>query len=130
VTRLIDRDMRTEQEVQELRDSGLRVLSRRHLEAYLLDDEVISTLCESREQQDKITEALKVKSDELTASIARGNDPDDVKSAAGSIYVGLRKLLGLTAAGQSWDAFARDTLAPLISVDLSVYQELRQDVFG
>ena len=44
VVRLIDRDDRSTQEVSDARDDGVRVLSRRNLESYLYDDDVLRTL--------------------------------------------------------------------------------------
>ena len=130
ITRLIDRDMRTPEEVAMLTEDGVHVLSRRHLEAYLLDDEVIGRLCETVGQPDRITDALAVKADEIAQSVQeRGNDPDDLKSAAGGIYKGLRRLLKLTGAGSDWNAFARDTLCPLVAPGTAVYEELRTDIF-
>lgn len=38
IVRLIDRDDRSAQEIQDLRSRGIKVLSLRHIEAYLLDD--------------------------------------------------------------------------------------------
>lgn len=130
VVRLIDRDMRAPEEVESLQAAGVRVLSRRHIESFLLDNEVIEALCRRVEQPDKVADALSIKADALVASQQRGNDPDDMKSAAGSVYVGLRRLLALSGAGNDWDAFARHTLAPLIRTDMQVYMDLRSDVFG
>lgn len=128
--RLIDRDMRSPDEVNLLTESGVRVLSRRHIESYLLDDEVINALCVGEGQPDKIQQAVEIMAEELAASAERGNDSDDCKSAGGSFYTRVRRLLGLTSAGGSWDAFARDTLAPLVRPGMVVYDELRRDVFG
>lgn len=130
VTRLIDRDMRSTDEVELLRADGVRVLTRRQIEAYLLDDDVIVALCQSVGQPDKAGQALQLKADEVAAAIARGNDPDDIKKAAGGIYNGLRRLLLLTGAGSDWNAFARDTLAPLLQPGMAAYSELRNDIFG
>ena len=131
VTRLIDRDMRTIEEVEEQKAAGVQVLGRRHLESYLLDDEVIGKLCVVQGQPNKIDEALKAKRDEMEAAVRdRGKDVDDVKSAAGSIYVALRRLLMLSGAGQTWEGFAKFTLAPLITSDMAIYAELRQSIFG
>jgi len=130
VIRLIDRDMRSPEEVKVLKDGGVRVLTRRHIEAYLLDDDVVRALCVAQGQQDRIEDALAIKQQELQANIGRNNDVDDVKSASGLIYTGLRRLLTLTSAGSDWNAFARDTLAPLLRPGMSAYTELRQDVFG
>jgi hypothetical protein len=130
VIRLIDRDMRTENEVADLASNGIRVLSRRHIESYLLDDEVLAALCMSVGQAEKAQEAIAAKMRELGISIANGNDSDDLKSAAGAIYTDLRRLLTLTRAGSGWNAFARDVLAPLMKPGMIVYESLKQDIFG
>jgi hypothetical protein len=130
VSRVIDRDMRSKEEVEALVSAGVRVLSRRHIESYLLDDEVIAALCTSVEQPDKIVEALAIKERQIAASMERKNDRDDMKSPAGEIYNDLRRLLMLTHAGSDWNAFARDTLSPLIRTGMVTYEELKQDIFG
>ena len=130
ILRLIDKDMRSPEEVAALEKEGVRVLSRRSIESYLLDDEVISALCIKEGQPDRIDEALAIAREELQESVKRGNDADDWKSSAGAIYTRLRRLLTLTDAGSDWNAFARDSLAPLLTPDLNVYQDLRKDVFG
>lgn len=130
IIRLMDRDLRSEHEVLLLQDNGTRVLSRRHIEAFLLDDEVIVKLCTVNQQPDKGDAALALKREAVEASVSRGNDSDDIKSAAGAIYTGLRRLLGLTSAGSDWMAFARDTLAPLLQPGMVAYDELKRDIFG
>lgn len=127
--RLIDRDLRSDEEVTILKDQNIRVLGRRHIESYLLDDDVIRALCISKEQIDRTEEALKIKADGVAESVNRGHDPDDMKSPSGSIYVGLRRLLSLTGAGSTWEAFASGTLAPLLTPNLPVYRELQSDIF-
>jgi hypothetical protein len=106
------------------------VLNRRHLEAYLFDDEVITALCSASGQPHRAAEALQVKADAVAASVARGNDADDVKRAAGAISEGLRRLLTLQGAGSSADAFARDTMAPLLAPPMAAYRELWECIFG
>ncbi|MEV4270251.1 AAA family ATPase [Micromonospora aurantiaca (nom. illeg.)] len=130
ITRVIDRDLRSDQEVEDLRTVGVRVLSRRHIESFLFDDEIIALLCERVGLADRVSDALRMKQDEIAASVARGNDSDDIKSAAGAIGVGLRRLLSLTSAGSDVTAFARDTLAPLIAPDTATYLQLKRDIFG
>lgn len=130
VTRLIDRDNRSAAEISLLVADGTRVLGRRHLEAYLFDDEVITALCTVNDQPQRTAEAIQVKSDAIAQSVARGNDEDDVKRAAGTAAEGLRRLLTLQGAGSNAEAFARDTLAPLMTPDMAVYQELRACIFG
>jgi hypothetical protein len=69
-------------------------------------------------------DALKLKADALTASAGRGNPADDIKSAAGEIYTGLKNLLGLQRAGNNTEAFMRDTMATLIVPGMQTYNDL------
>lgn len=131
VVRLIDRDLRNEAEIAALKANGTRVLTRRHLEAYLLDDEVLTALCGQHEQPEKATEAINLLKTQLADNAAqRGKDPDDYKAAGGTFYTALRRLLGLTQSGSSFNAFARESLAPLVKPGTHVYEELRNDIFG
>lgn len=130
VVRVVDRDMRSNQEIADLEATGTRVLSRRHLESYLLDDEVIWDLCHSMGKSELAVDALHIKQQCITDSVGRGNDVDDVKSAAGAIYVGLRQLLALVGAGNTTETFLTDTMAPLVRTDTNVYAALRDDIFG
>lgn len=130
VIRLIDRDWMAEEEVAERRRDGLSILSRRNLEAYLLDDEVLSALCTSENRPDLADDAVAIKVREMEASVRRGNDPDDLKKAAAQIYHALRSLLSLTSSGSDWNSFARGVLAPLLQPGMSAYEELKQAIFG
>lgn len=128
VLRVIDRDHRSTNETAILIADGVRVLSRRHLEAFLWDDDVLTALAQ-RSGADP-NRVIAVKTEALRESVSRGNDPDDMKSAAGSAYANLRQLLNLLGAGSTAKAFMRDTLAPLITPGMSVYAELKRDIFG
>lgn len=130
VIRLIDRDDRSQQEVTDLREAGVRVLTRRHLEAYLLDDEILQSLCSRADQPEKSGEVLAAKKRSIAESVKRGNPPDDVKSAAGPVCVKIKRILGLTQAGKTTEAFLRDTMAPLVVPGTKAYSELQQDIFG
>ncbi len=130
VIRLVDQDDRSEQEIEDLRREGVRVLSRRHLEAYLMDDQVLLRLCETRGQPNLGREVLDAKRQAIAESVGRGNPPDDVKSASGKIYTETKRILRLTQVGNTVRAFMRDTLAPLLNPDTDVYAQLKRDVFG
>lgn len=109
---------------------GIATLGRRHIEAYLYDNEVLTALCQS---VDKISEAPKLiaeKEKAIEESAARGNARDDVKSAAGEIYNKAKSILGLTGVGNDQMAFARNTLAPLLKPEMVVYAELKKAIFG
>ena len=127
VVRLVDRDDRSNQEVADAKNNGVCVLSRRNLESYLFDDEVLRALAVSVGMGDKADELLAKKRDALSAR--SGDPPDDLKSASGEIYVACRKILNLTQAGNNTKTFARDTLAPLIKPGMGVYEELKRVIF-
>jgi hypothetical protein len=128
--RLIDRDLLNEEEVAAQQASGVRVLGRRNIEAYLLDDEVLTALCAKHEQIAKAADVIRLRDEALRASIQRGNDADDLKKAAGQFYTDVRKELTLSGSGSSWNAFARTTLAPLVRPGMGVYEQLKDDIFG
>jgi len=130
VCRLIDRDSRNEKEIADLKEKGCRVLSRRHIEAYLLDDEILRSLCVTQRQGEKTGEVLAAMKAAIEASVTRDNPSDDLKSAAGEFYTRVQKILDLPAAGSTSTAFLRDTLAPLVRPETSVYQQLKSDIFG
>jgi len=130
VIRLIDRDDRSAQEIQDLTKEGICVLGRRHLESYLLDDEILTILCNQVSQPHNILIVLDSKKKAIMNSIKRGNPQDDIKSAAGLMYVDIKRILQLTQVGDSAETFMRDTLAPLVTHGTRVYSELRKDIFG
>lgn len=130
IIKVIDRDDRSNQEVDELKSNRISVLSKRNLESYLLDDSVIEKLCISVRKSDKVDECLQKKQEALSSSIKRENAPDDLKSARGDIYTSLKKILGLTQCGNRPDPFLRDTMAPLITPDMEIYKQLERDIFG
>jgi predicted ATPase len=130
VIRVIDRDHRSDREVQDAASQGVRVLSRRHLETFLLDDEILQALCDHAGDPAKWSEISAAKAAAIKASQDQGKDPDDLKSAAGRIFVACRKILQLAHPGSTTDAFLADTLAPLVKPTTKVYQQLHSDIFG
>jgi hypothetical protein len=130
VVRVLDQDNRSPQEVADLVDKGFRVLTQRHLEAYLLHDEIIHNLCTSSGQPEAVEQALEAKKVAIVNSVARDNPNDDIKSASGEIYTGLKTLLSLTRCGNNTESFLRDTMAPLLTPDTQAYKDLRKDIFG
>lgn len=130
VIRLIDRDDLSLEQVTEKKRQGIQVLSRRHLESYLFDDEVMTALCVKHNKADEVARVLADRAAALAELLARGKQPDDVKSAAGQIYIATKRQLGLTQCGNDASAFMRDTLAPIMRRDMAVYEELKRDIFG
>lgn len=130
VIKLIDRDDRSSEEIGDLETKGIKVLSRRHIESYLLDEEVLTKWCSSIGQEGKAEELLSIRQKAVADSINRKNAPDDIKSASNYICTEGKKLLGLTNCGNTGEMIMRDTLAKLITQDMTVYKELEQAIFS
>lgn len=128
--KVIDRDSQSDVEVKDQEARGVRVLSRRHLESFLWDDEILQRLCDNLNRVDALPEVLGLKKDAVLESVARGKDADDIKSASGTAYVKIRKALGLQGGGSTAQVFTRDVLAPLVTRDTATYAALRADIFG
>lgn len=130
VIKVVDRDDLSDKEVANLLAEGVKTLSRRHIESYLMDDEIIKKLCAVNGHPELETDCLNAKASKIAASIARHNSTDDVKSASGDIMVELKRILGLTKCGKKRESFLRDTMAPLITEDTNVYKELEDSIFN
>lgn len=130
VTRLIDRDDHALDDILDLQVKGITVLGRRHLEAYLYDDETLQALCASVGKIDLLDQLLARKRQIVADLVAKGSPQDDVKKASGSIYNAAKQILGLTQAGNDAPAFARNTLAGLVKPGMAVYAELKTSIFG
>ena len=96
----------------------------------MLDNSVIKKLCETVGKAEEYENCIKDKENALKSSIARGNAPDDYKSARGEIYNSIKQHLQLTQCGSNADAFIRDTLAPLVSSNMEIYRKLDAEIFG
>lgn len=128
IIKVVDRDDKSEGEIEECKQKGINVLNKRHIECYLLDDEIIIGLCEALSKQDKIEECLQLKTDKIAQSVARSNPSDDIKSAGGDIYIGLKNILELKQCGNNLESFLRDTITPLITPDTAIYKELEEEI--
>ena len=129
IIKIIDRDDKSNEEIKDLNKRGIKVLQKRHIECYLLDDEIIKKLCCSQNKEDKIAECLAAKKDAITESINRGNPTDDIKSASATIYTEIKRILSLTQCGNTKESFLRDTIAPLITNDTQIYRGLEKEIF-
>ena len=127
---LVDRDDLSGAEVEAMEAGGATVvLPRRNLESYLLADDVLEALAAREGRADLLAEVIQIKTEALRRStVDRRNPADDLKSAAGEIYTGVKQLLGLMGSGNNSDAFLRDTLAPLVQPGLATYEELKNAV--
>lgn len=130
IIRLIDLDDHSTNEVAEFRKNDIHVLSRRHLEVYLYDDEVLTALCVSVGKPEKAADLIAAKAAAIQDVVKAGHPADDIKKAAGAIYNAAKQMLSLTQAGNDAPAFARNTLSKLIKPGMAVYSTLHKDMFG
>jgi hypothetical protein len=130
VTRVIDRDDRTDEEIRVLHAQQVRVLSRRTIESYLLDDAVLQSICEGFGKPEVAPQLLAAKADALRNSVATGGPADDLKRPAGDIYNAAKRLFPNLKLGNDTRAFMRGICAPLVRQGTPIYAALRQDVFG
>ena len=127
----MDRDDKSDNEVIEILEKGIRTLKKRHIENYLLDDEIIIKLCITQGQESKIEECISAKQKAIEDSVTNRHNPsDDIKSASGQIYVELKRILNLTQCGNNTISFLRDTMTPLITEDTEVYKDLEFQIFS
>ena len=131
IIRLRDRDDLTPRQVQEAKGQGIRVLTEhRNLESVLLSDSVLIKLCESQGVPQKFEVIKEVREQALASRVAEGKPRDDFKSTAQAIHRASRKLLNISRAGSTKEAFMREFLAPLVTPDTEVYKVLKEDIFG
>ena len=127
---LIDRDDMTNEKVQKIESKcNTIVLQKRNLESYLFSDDVLEAFVKKEGKPDRYEQVLQLRSDELSASSERGNQSDDLKSAAGSIYIKLKKSMDLNQQGNNADEFMMYTLAPLIKPGMGTYENLKSAIW-
>lgn len=130
VTRVIDRDDRTNDEIRTLQGQQIRVLSRRTIESYLLDDSTLQRMCEDFGQPELAVQLLEAKAEALRNSVTAGGPADDLKRPAGDIYNAAKQLFPARKLGSDRRAFMKSFCAPLVRQLEPLYAELRRDVFG
>ena len=124
ILRLQDQDDATDGEIERDAEEGIRTLSRRMIECYLIDDEVLTKLGETASNPGKTEELLKAKRE------ACKKWSDEPKRIVQPIHGAAKKALAPSPMGSSKEDFMRDVLAPLIQPGTQVYRELERDIFG
>ena len=112
-----DRDGLLDEKRDELIQEGIRVLSRRSIEDYLIDHEVLNKFADGKDLNACQLQELK------------GINGNNAKARVGKMYQKIRKEYGLTI-GDTKEEFLSDVLAPLFNENMAVYQELENDIFG
>lgn len=131
VVRVIDRDDHTEEEIRTLNAEGVRVLSVRNIEGYLLADDVIEKLCSTFDQVEATDAAIDYRNEEMRKSVEeRGFPADDFKKVIRSMKTYLARELKIPQPGSNTETFFIEVVAPLITPDLPTYQLIKIDLFG
>ena len=136
--RIRDKDILKTEQIEEGFQKGIRTLTRREIENYLLADEVLIKLCHSKNKFDKVDELLAAKRD-LKKNALKSNseedkpdDDDQLKCIAKSLYERAKDILDLQGEYTSKEPekdFMKYDLAPLIQPGMKVYKELHKDIF-
>ncbi len=126
ITKLIDRDTHTDEEIKDLNNQNIIVLNKANLETYLLDDEILELFCQNNfTDYSKVLEQIKQ---------IKQNDIHDLKKVRGEIFNALKnqfKLEGKTYyIGSNADGFLKSTLCKYITENTKIYKELENIIFG
>ena len=127
VRKLIDRDDMTDGERTQKIDQGIRVLRRRELEEYLYDPSVLRTLLQTEGCGDATVEKVLNERESLVSGQAA---PNNIKDVSRELFARIRCVTGLSNLGNSREEFGCEFLVPALGKTPSVYNELREDVFG
>ena len=125
---IVDRDKATCGEIKRNAKKGIRTLSRKTIESYLLDDEVLTKLCEDYGASDKINDLLTAKQEALDSRGLKASD--NLKSIVQQVHGAAQKVLKSANLGNTRESFMMDVLSPRIQPGMKVYEELERDIFN
>lgn len=122
--KILDRDDSNASEIESLEKENTYTLSRRDIESYLWDDEVLEELCKLYNNPDGLEGIKAKKKAEIESLSSRGKPADDIKAISSVLYQTCKKVLGMHSCGNNAESFALENLAPLIKPGMAVYKEL------
>ena len=125
---IVDRDRATCDEIKRNAKKGIRTLSRKTIESYLLDDEVLTKLCEDHNASDKVENLLAAKQEALGSRGLKASD--NLKPIVQQVHGAAQKALKSANLGNTRESFMMDILAPCIQPGMQVYEQLEKDIFG
>lgn len=128
--KIFDKDDRSAAEIAEFEEEEIYVLSRRDIESFLWDDEVLQKLCEAHGLPDALEKIKQAKQTQIQSLPGRGKPADDIKAIADSLYGTCKLALNLHGCGNTAEAFSIEHLAPLIQPGMAVYVELAATVLA
>ena len=127
VWRLIDRDEMAPTEREKKIQQGVRVLTRRELENYLYEPEVLSTFCQQANKSEFNDDILA-----KTQELLNGNQPEffDFKTITQELLQHIRTTTKIDNIGNNRREFALEYLVPALKSTPAVFEELEHDIFG
>lgn len=120
-----DRDELLDEARDKLIAEGKRVLTRRTIEDYLIDDEVLVKFATEKNRDSGERNLNDEQLQELT-DINENNDT--AKARSGQIYQKIRQKYKLIV-GDTREEFLSAVMAPLLSEEMVTYQQLEKDIF-
>ena len=126
VVKLIDRDEMTDEKREEQIKQGIRVLSRREIEEYLYDAEVLTAFMDRENVGEKTQQVISARKSLLEETDGNWNS----KHVSRKIFQSVKDITGLHNLGNTREEFALQYLVPALKHTPAVYQEISQDVFG
>ncbi len=125
---VVDGDNATCGDIERNTEAGVCTLSEKTIESYLLDNEVLTKLCEHYGKPNKVNDLLAAKQNALDS---RGLEvSDNLKPIGQHIHGVAQRILKSVRLGNNKESFMRDILAPLIQPGMAVYEQLHEDIFG
>ena len=118
---VVDKDTSTEKQILRKSKKGIWVLSRKMLESYLIDNEIIIKFCNNNKIQNKISDLIKLKQN----LIEENTNPKGIVS---KVWEKLKN--ENFPVGDDIETFKIDCLVPLITPDTNIYKELEKDIFS
>ena len=106
------------------------MLSLRTIESYLLDDEVLTSVCAALGQPDVAAQALQAKQTAIQTSTRTGYPADNWKIPAGDVYLAMKRLFPGQKLGSDKRAFMKGLCAAQIKPGLGIYARLRDEIFA
>ena len=125
---IVDRDKATCGEIKRNAKKGIRTLSRKTIESYLLDNEVLTKLCENHNASDKVEDLLAAKQKALDKHKLKSSD--NLKPIVQQIHGAAQRILKSVNLGNTKESFMMDILASRIQPGMKIYEELHKDIFG
>ena len=127
IWKVIDQDDMTESARNERILQGVQVLSRRELENYLFDPEVLNVFCKRKSKEELVSDILA-----KTKELLHDESPEyaDFKLISRDIFEYIKATTGIHNLGKDRREFALEHLVPALRESPTLFRQLEEDIFG